>query len=284
YELPGQIFKPKGSYRSGSLQTGVSCADCHNPHTITDRPAEAPFVSGMLQDVSGVDRNGAEIDHASYEYEICFKCHSDNTSDVPFVSRVIRNTNARQTFDPSNESYHPVIQIGKNLNVPSIPSSLRPGSTAAELIYCSDCHADNNDVSRGPHGSDFPPILKFRYETTDHTTETFDNYALCYQCHERSSILGDTSFQRKTGAGGGHSGHLAAGAPCSACHDPHGVNSVLPGSLSETGSHSHLINFDTRIVQPLGGNTFPIYETTGTFSGTCTLSCHGVDHDHFSYP
>lgn len=271
-----------------SLNSGVACADCHNPHQVNDRPATPPGLSGMLQGVSGVDRNGAAIPQANYEYEVCFKCHADNSPDTDFVPRVVETTNTRLAFDTSNVSYHPVIGIGKNLNVPSIPSGLRPASTASDMMYCSDCHADNNGVSRGPHGSDYAPILKERYETSDNTPESYDVYALCYRCHDRNSILSDNSFQKSstatTSAGGGHSGHLDAGAPCSACHDPHGVNQNISGALSGTGFHTHLINFDTRIVQPAPGRIYPIYTDKGSSSGSCTLVCHGKTHDNLSYP
>jgi hypothetical protein len=86
----------------------------------------------------------------------------------------------------------------------------------------------------------------------DGTTESYAAYALCYRCHERSSILGDASFrgrrQRTTATGGGHGGHLASGASCATCHDPHGV--AVAGGLGadETGDHTHLVNFDKRVV------------------------------------
>lgn len=299
-DIAGQIVKRSAHHQAAFQQrapgkfdlrtasSDVPCASCHNPHQVTDRPASAPNVSGMLQGVSGVDRNGVEIPQANYEYEVCFKCHSDNTPDIDLVPRVVETTNTRLAFDPSNTSYHPVISIGKNMNVPSIPSSFKPASTASDVLYCTDCHADDNEVSHGPHGSDFAPILKQRYETSDNTPESFENYALCYGCHDRSNILSDRSFQKKgiaeTASGGGHSGHLADGAPCSVCHDPHGVSGTVANTLGSTGSHTSLINFDTRVVQPKPGNSFPIYESNGSNAGSCTLVCHGKLHDSLSYP
>src|SRR3990172_6769786 len=114
-----------------------------------------------------------------------------------------------------------------------------------DMIYCTSCHADDEGGSRGPHGSSFAPILKERYETADQAPESYDNYALCYRGQDRSSILRDTSFEKKamrtTVSGGGHSGHLAAGATCSACHDPHGVYDSGAAGLLGSGSHTHLI-------------------------------------------
>jgi len=267
------------------VEGGAACADCHNPHVGTGEKAEAPYVSGMLRGVSGVDRNAGILRRATYEYEVCFKCHADANPGIDYVSRVVPGTNMRLAFAEENPSFHPVVAPGRNPSVPSIPSSFEPKMTPSEQIYCTACHADDEGGSGGPHGSRFRPILKERYDTADNTPQSFDSYALCYRCHDQASILRDDSFRkatfRKTGSGGGHSGHLAAGAPCSACHDPHGVD-ARAGQAS--GSHTHLINFDVRIVQPAPGRAFPVFDDTGTFSGGCTLVCHGVAHEATSYP
>ena len=264
---------------------GVSCAGCHNPHVGSTAETKAPYASGLLRGVRGVDKNGGILRAVTYEYEVCFKCHADTSADLDFVPRVLATTNTRLAFAVENPSYHPVVGSGRNLNIPSIPSSFEPGMSAAQQIYCTACHADDEGGSSGPHGSDIPPILRRNYQTADNTPESFDNYALCYWCHDQSSILRDESFKRtvfgQTPSGGGHSGHLRAGAPCSACHDPHGVDDS--GTVG-TGSHTHLINFDVRIVLPNTGTPVPVFVDTGTFSGNCTLVCHGFAHDRTSYP
>jgi hypothetical protein len=216
---------------------------------------------------------------ATNEYEICFKCHADLAPQYPYIPRVINSTNTRLEFSPSNPSYHPVVGMGANPNVPSIPSQFEPALTATSIIYCTACHSDDTGGTKGPHGSRFAPILRDRYETADGTRENAAAYALCYQCHGRTNILSDASFRKNVVSNrGGHSGHLDAGAPCSACHDPHGI--VDDG---QSGSHTHLINFDTRIVLPVPPDTKPRFNDTGTFSGSCTLVCHGKTHSNLSY-
>lgn len=267
---------------AGITDRHVECVDCHNPHASNNRPAFAPEVSGRLEKVSGMTQDRAEVTPALYEYEVCFKCHADLTQLIPFIPRVVNNTNAQSEFSLLNPSYHPVVGMGKNPNVPSIPSVLEPTLLTTSIIYCTDCHGDDTGGSRGPHGSSYAPILRYQYETADGAPESFQSYALCYRCHNRTSILSDVSFQKKiektTATGGGHSGHLARGAPCSACHDPHGIDITLPEAVG-TGDYTRLINFDTRIVS---GSS--LFRQTGVFSGSCTLVCHGRDHSNETYP
>jgi hypothetical protein len=66
--------------------------------------------------------------------------------------------------------------------------------------------------------------------------------------------------------------------PCNACHDPHGVSSTQATSSNGFPNNTHLINFDRNIVSPTLGNPEPVFEDRGTFSGGCTLSCHGEQH------
>jgi len=290
-EVPGamqQRAASGGRSNSRSSSFGVTCIDCHNPHVSTDVEVEAPYAGGALKGVSGVDRNGIDVASVRYEYEVCLKCHGDQSSDFDFVPRVIPDTNKRRAFDPSNPSFHPVMAMGKTIGVPSIPSNLEPSMSASTMMNCSTCHADDEGGSGGPHGSVYAPILRERYETADNSQESYENYALCYRCHDRTSILSDQSFRAKTmgttPSGGGHRGHLMDGAPCSACHDPHGVSEWSVAERGATGSHTHLINFDKTIVAPRAGATFPVFTDKGVYSGSCSLVCHGFDHDAASYP
>ncbi|QQR75578.1 MAG: cytochrome c3 family protein [Holophagales bacterium] len=269
---------------------GVACQSCHDPHAANRRAATLPYASGLLDDVPGVDRSGLRVASVTYEYELCFRCHANASGDREVVPRVVASTNTRLDFDPSNVSYHPVVAMGRNLDVPSIPSALSPGMAPSQIVGCTSCHADDEGGSRGPHGSDYAPILRERYDLSGNVGESFEMYALCYRCHDRGAILRNASFRAKTQhttlSGGGHRGHLQAGISCATCHDPHGVPAEGAGADPESGDHRHLINFDLRIVQPLPGQRYPVFQSTGLFSGSCTLTCHGVTHDRAtaSYP
>jgi len=250
----------------------VECVDCHNPHAARAGAGTPP---GPLAGVRGIAIGGGTVNPVTSEYQICFRCHGDSTGKpAPRTTRQIAQTNTRLEFDTANPSYHPVAGVGRNPNVPSLIAPL----TTASTIKCTDCHNNNAGPGaggigpNGPHGSTFTPLLERQYVTADNTSESSANYALCYKCHSRTSILNDQSF-------GKHDKHIRGeGAPCNACHDPHGVSATQGDSIN----NSKLINFDLSIVRANSSSQLR-FESQGTFRGRCYLSCHGKDHSPESY-
>ena len=175
----------------------------------------------------------------------------------------------RNSFNPANPSFHPVVTQGKNPDVPS----LLPPLNVTSIIKCTDCHNNSDPLfPRGPHGSFYQYLLTDMYITDDNTPESPSSYALCYQCHDRAVVISNLSFE--------HELHVKdQKAPCSACHDPHGISAMQGNAVN----NSHLINFDLAIVSP---NSFGRIEyiTEGRFSGRCSLRCHGIDHNEVRYP
>ena len=262
----------------------VECVDCHNPHAAASflAPDEARnFAAGPrlvgpeLQHVRGLSVTGRYLERSRFEYEICLKCHSEGPRLFrETITRSVNSLGVRRDFRTSNPSFHPVFGIGRNQDVPSLVSPWRETS----VMTCTDCHDSDNARSRGgsgpngPHGSIYRPLLAERYSTGDYGTESADRYALCYRCHERSSILSNDSFPL-------HRLHIVTErTPCSVCHDPHGV----PPS-SSGGDHSHLINFDTSVVRPSEFSRRIEFEDTGQFRGSCTLRCHDFSHEDLTY-
>ena len=256
----------------------VECADCHNPHMATAQLDTGTYlpIGATLLGTPGVTIAGANIDRAVHEYEVCFRCHGDSAVPVDrWIQRQANTVNTRLEFNPGNPSFHPLVVSSPSDETPS----LVPGLARGSLIRCTDCH--NNDSGRraggggpdGPHGSIYEYLLERNYETLDDTVESEFDYAMCYKCHQQSSILGDQSFS-------GHKKHIVdARTPCSACHDPHGVGGVQTGG----SDHTHLINFDTTIVRPEPGTQRLEYRDTGRLSGNCTLICHGRVHVELGY-
>ncbi len=267
-----------------TMRRHVVCADCHNPHAAKSSTgpvaagARGARVRGAIEFVSGVTITGRETDNADFTYEICFKCHGDSVARPRItISRDVTQTNTRLEFQTSNPSFHPVAGPRRNSDVVSLLPPYRVG----DVISCTDCHSSDNARSasgsgaNGPHGSIFEPLLERNYETADFTAESAEAYALCYKCHNRDSILNDDSFAR-------HRRHiLAIRAPCSACHDAHGVNR---GQGNAT-NHGSLINFDLSIVSPAAtpSGLRLEYQDTGRLSGNCTLTCHGFAHIELPY-
>lgn len=259
----------------GEAWENVSCADCHEPHTMMTGPGFAPGAHPNFGRVAGVNSSGAPVAGASFEFEVCFKCHAENGNHAPWVDRQIVQTNTRLEFSTGAVSFHPVAGPGRNTEVPS----LRPGLTTATVIYCSDCHASDSGPAGGgsgaggTHGSVHGPLLAMRYETGDHTSESTQAYALCYKCHDRANILDNRSFKE-------HKKHIVEErTPCSACHDAHGIASSQGSAMT----NSNLINFDTTIVFPDPVTGRREFRDSGLFRGECFLSCHGRNHSPERY-
>lgn len=238
----------------------AECVDCHNPHYVT---SENKFAG-----IRG-KRVGNVISSVSKEYELCYKCHAES------VNLPGRQVNKRMEFALTNPSFHPVEGEGKNTAVISLlkpykEKKINAGDVAT--ISCGDCHGSENPESpRGPHGSQYEHILVDHYSTSDKQSETPYAYALCYRCHDRTSILGNESFRYHAlhiqGRGGGSGAD--SGTSCYTCHSSHG-----------SPDNKYLITFNKSVVSPNSQGQLKFVEKgISTFRGECYLSCHGVDHN-----
>jgi predicted CXXCH cytochrome family protein len=251
----------------------VECHDCHNPHATAAWTALAPAVSGPLNRAPGISITGAPVESARFEYEVCLRCHGDSPGQPsPLIERQHPEPNIRLKIDPGNPSYHPIVDVGRNPQVPSLLSPWIPIS----LVYCSDCHASDSSSAQGgaagPHGSIWPFLLEREYAFEDGTPESENQYDLCYKCHDRNSILGDRSFPE-------HRLHIVDEmSPCATCHDPHGISRAQATEVSA----SHLINFNVSVVTPDPSGLLS-FEDLGELHGRCNLTCHGTVHEPAEY-
>jgi predicted CXXCH cytochrome family protein len=230
----------------------VECEDCHNSHAATTAPASIPGgATGGQNGVAGISSAGTTVTQVTYEYELCFRCHAETAKGPSYVTRQFPNINTRLEFTNmgGTNSFHPVVLVGRNTDVPSLRS---PWTTASKMAF-SDCHNNNTGPNaggtgpNGPHGSTIQPLLERSNNIADSAANT-SNSALCYKCHN----FVNTSFKHDT-----HNERTS----CATCHDPHG------------SPNKRLINFNTAVVS--GART---YVSTGVRHGYCNLTCHGTPH------
>jgi hypothetical protein len=238
------------------------CVDCHEPHVVEkDRPFRG--IPGRR-----IGNFMADIDK---EYELCYKCHS-SSANLPSNA-----TNKHAEFKTTNPSFHPVEGEGRSQYVISLKEPYneredKPGDVS--VITCGSCHG-NDDPSgpRGPHGSNYAGLLVQNYEMEDLRPESPYAYALCYNCHDRASILGNESFAYHALHILGNPATNELGTSCFVCHDAHGST-----------KYQHLIRFDEDVVSPNEDDKLE-YRATGVASrhGACLLNCHDVEHNPKSY-
>jgi hypothetical protein len=135
----------------------------------------------------------AQVTAATYEYQVCFKCHSGYNTNVTGASTwggtgAAAWTDQGLEFSTSNQSYHPVVAaLPPDGSDPGVNGSsqlaARDMRTAAvvngqtvggwhngDTMYCSDCHAQSSAGSLGPHGSAVKWMLKGPNQAWPYTT------------------------------------------------------------------------------------------------------------------
>ena len=282
----------------------AECPDCHNSHAAYAQVGTpvAPASEASLTGVSGYDTAGV-LKPATKEYQVCYKCHADSTNkpaSSSFGRTAIRYPGGPMPAGSSVQPPSPADQynlrlkfsgtIGHNvagtsvvttpnatlrpfmLNLDGVTNNTNRPLTTASVIYCTDCH--NNDQARssngsgpnGPHGSAFAHLLQLNLlqDSAGGVAATGSGSALCNKCHNVSA-LGGTPHASEHNVG------------CTTCHDPHGVIGGNPGA------NRAMMNFDTGVITK--STTYFGYFYLGTGSGQkgCYLTCHGQNHNGRTY-
>lgn len=265
------------SYTAGNRH--AECSDCHNAHAANADPIPpvAPQASNRNERVSRVRvlNGGAgtipmyqyvpafDISTPALEYEICFKCHSS------WTQQPARQPDMAILFNTNNASFHPVEGQGRNPGI--LPSAFTGGRSAFSTIFCSDCHGSDDSNLRGPHGSQFPAILRRNYQARSSSRVTTRD-ELCFICHNFDTYVNTAGlFQQASRfnpplSPNGHAFHVGQqSVPCYACHDTHG-SPQFP-ALIVTGRNPGLISFS--------------FSLNG---GSCVTTCHVARSYLINYP
>jgi hypothetical protein len=123
-------------------------------------------------------------DGAQYEYQICFKCHSDYglgtitdaMSTIGSGSTLV--TDQGWEFNPNNASFHPVVSAlgaGTGSTNQLESAQMAGGWSAGDTMYCSDCHnTDDGSAAQGPHGSTVKWMLSGTNKAWPYTTASLN--------------------------------------------------------------------------------------------------------------
>lgn len=240
---------------SGSRASHAECVDCHNPHDRVGKHQRG--VSG----VAGYSLSGQYLDKVTYEYEICLKCHTD------LIAGPDSRSNIPSQFASSVRSMHPVTRPSDGGRQPSLQAS------GEATMLCSDCHRSNDpSAPAGPHGSDFEFLLSGNYDRSGNASESPLAFEFCYSCHDRSSILSNESFPLHREHIEGDALRNIPGTSCYTCHASH-----------SSERNPFLLSFNRAVVSGSQPGNRILYQSRGSNSGLCYLSCHGHNHGPAEY-
>lgn len=236
---------------------------------------------------------------------------------IPVTPQLSRNyLDKGIEFNPANLSMHPIEAAGKNLtakmaaslSTATNPTTLRLWTfTTASTIRCTQCHSTETAISTTTdlptHKSTNRGILIRKYVDRDLKLSTaayaYTDFALCYACHANTAFADTSKAVTATSNFRLHGFHLGnisgmgnaalgtnidtpgagqGNAICAECHFR--LHSSTYKGGAQTGTDRGLVNFAPNI---LPSGTTRAWTSTTVGTGSCTLTCHGVDHSGWSY-
>jgi predicted CXXCH cytochrome family protein len=267
------------------------------------------FLSGIIP--------GAAANLVTREYQLCFKCHSGYTKLKDNADVILKPSkyalDKAVEFNPANPSFHPVEAAGKN-TTPAMAASLAGTSpyklwnfTVGSTIRCLNCHASSTTPGVAPlpqPGSALAPhtsanrgilIRNYRDRVLKSNGDPYSagDFALCYACHAEAPFVNESSTSTNFRLHAKHVASISGGssgtnidtpgdgggkAICAECHFRLHSTTNKVGGQAITGSR--LVNFAPN-VKPNG--TTLSWTSTGTGTGSCTLTCHGQPHSGYGY-
>ncbi len=270
------IHQPTEAAAGAGGTKHVECEDCHEPHAAKTLPAKpasnSNLVWGAITGVTGVVPTWSVANFtaptayaataaSTYEYQICFKCHSGaNTGLAAWggtgtwggVAGTANWTDLALEFSPANQSRHPVasaLPAGTDSSATAsnqlVAAQLVAPWTPGNTMTCSDCHGGDvaSPATQGPHGSAVKFMLRGANRAWPYTqasqnggntgtlwlvssaaTGTAPNKLFCLNCHPVPNSAGSNAVHRLIGTSNTHTGSPNAFFSCISCHlrVPHG--------------------------------------------------------------
>lgn len=219
------------------------CTQCHDAHA--SNSAFMLVADGKELCYKCHTRTKEHIDtsvvkHSALKEGECTKCHTPHSSNYP-----------RQLKSPTKEVCYVChdkmgaqVATAKNLHGP---------------VKQNDCYACHD-----PHGSNYTKVLKKDFPASFYMAYKTENYALCFDCHNKDIAL--TQFTTKltdfrNGDTNLHFLHVnkEKGRSCKACHEVH------------AGDQDKHIRREV----PFGKKwTLPVQFTKTVAGGRCVVGCH----------
>jgi len=219
------------------------CTECHMPHAsdakmlLTDDPPTLCFGChpGIQEFVAD------SVNHPPTEEGKCLTCHAAHASEQP---KVLVEPLTELCFSCHEREGNEVL-TDANRHGP-----VRQGD-------CSACH--------NPHGQINPYLLKKFFPEEFYNSYSTDEYALCFDCHNKDIAL-DARTRTLTDFRDGdenlhylHVNKETKGRSCKACHGVHSSNQA-----------KHI-----RTAVPFGKAwSYPIKYTKNADGGSCVVGCH----------
>jgi predicted CXXCH cytochrome family protein len=220
-----------------------ACNKCHNPHS-TDFTfmllAEGENLCLECHKEMGKHLEDSQIRHSALDKKQCTVCHTAHASDYP-----------RQLKSSAKEICY---TCHKEMGI-----RLKKATFIHGPVKQDDCYACHD-----PHGSDFTKILKKAFPAEFYMPYATENYAICFDCHNRDISL-DRFTTTLTGFRNGdtnmHFLHVnrEKGRSCKACHEMH------------AGDQTKHIRREV----PFGKMwNLPVNFTQTKNGGSCVVGCH----------
>jgi predicted CXXCH cytochrome family protein len=220
-----------------------SCLKCHDAHN-----SDHPFMlssEGTAQCLAchkkmGERYQAATVKHTALLKGPCTTCHTPHSSDFPRQMK----THTKDICYTCHKDMGAKVKASKNQHGP---------------VQQNDCYACHD-----PHGSNNPLVLKKYFPSEFYKPYATENYALCFDCHNKDIALDKITTKLTNFRNGDVNQHFLhvnkeKGRSCKACHEVHAGD-----------QEKHI-----RKEVPFGKAwMLPVQYTKTANGGTCVVGCH----------